>query len=91
MQKIGLETIETTELRNPANSKSDDAFLRPLVQNGDIFSQFSPPERETIWANLKNHPGLIPSFHTFFEDFKYLEILAECVKKLIRPSYRQTT
>jgi Protein of unknown function (DUF3723) len=90
MQKLDFKTIETMELTNPANSKSDNAFLRPLIQNGDIFSRFSPSQRDTIWARLNNRPGLVPSFYTFFEDFKYLEILAECMKKLIRPSYRQT-
>ena len=42
MQKIDFKTIETVELTNPANSKSDNALLRPLIQNGDIFGRFSP-------------------------------------------------
>jgi hypothetical protein len=35
---------------------------------------------------MKDFDGLIPSLYTLFEDFKYLESCAYCVKRLIGPS-----
>jgi hypothetical protein len=57
---------------------------------GQIFTEFSQPEREVIWGDLRSVGGLIPSLFTFFEDLKYLIACAGCLKQLLRPSRPDT-
>ena len=90
MAKLDHYTVETVQLRSPAHSLSDQRFLRPLLQKGDIFALFDSEQRERIWRGLVGFPGLVPSLHTFFQNFKYWEHVVDCVKKLIRPAARQT-
>ncbi|KAL5344424.1 hypothetical protein ACLOAV_010684 [Pseudogymnoascus australis] len=57
---------------------------------GQIFAEFSQPEREVIWGDLRSVDCLIPSLFTFFEDLKYLIACAGCLKRLVRPSRQDT-
>jgi hypothetical protein len=60
------------------------------VLRGQIFSAFSQQEREAIWDELRSIDGLIPSLYTFFEDLKYLSACADCLKRLVKLSRRDT-
>ena len=81
-QRVDPQTVATVRLRNTMYCMTDQDFLEPLVRRGSIFSNFQSSERQIIWRNMKRFPGRIPSLAVFFEDFKYLEDVAACVKAL---------
>lgn len=89
-ERLDHPTIKILEARCPALSKSDQKYLEPFVQRGEIFRHFCPSERDQMWRKLLNYRALIPSFHTFFENLKYLSAIADCLKQLVMPEYRQT-
>lgn len=90
LERIDYPSVKMLELRIPATSESDRDFLQPLFQSGKILRHFSPSERNEIWERLLRYRALIPSLYSFFENFKYLMVLADCLKKLVAPEYRQT-
>lgn len=49
-----------------------------------MFHNFNEQERNIILDALKSFDGLVPSFYTFFEDFKYLRIWGQCARILKR-------
>ena len=90
LRKVDHQTIKQLEGRNPANSRSDGELLKSLTQTGAIFGSFSLPERNRIFQNLQRFPRRIPSLYLFFKDFKYLEGLVSCQKRLISPLRHRT-
>lgn len=63
---------------------NDLAFLYGKIQKGAMFHDFNEQERNTVLDVLKSFDGLVPSFYTFFEDFKCLPIWGQCAKVLKR-------
>ncbi|KAF5857601.1 hypothetical protein ETB97_005530 [Aspergillus alliaceus] len=88
MKDIDQDTVEKPQLMAPNASKSDAKVSKGLVLSGQVFATFSEPERAAIWGRMKRFDGLIPSLYTFFEDFKYLESCAHCIKRLFGPPER---
>lgn len=86
MKKIDLDTIDALQLLAPGKSCSDAKTACGLILSGQAFAEFNEEERTIIWNRMKDFDGLIPSLYTFFEDFKYLESCAHCVKRLFGPS-----
>ncbi|RDH30832.1 hypothetical protein BDQ94DRAFT_180863 [Aspergillus welwitschiae] len=86
MKKIDLDTVDALQLLAPGRSRTDAKLACGLVLSGQAFAEFSEEERRIIWSRMKDFDGLIPSLYTFFEDFKYLESCAHCVKRLFGPS-----
>lgn len=60
----------------------DGTMACGMVLSGRAFGGFSDKERQVIWSRMQRFDGLIPSLYTFFEDLKYLEACAYCVKRL---------
>jgi len=90
MQKVDQATVKALELKAPRLSTLDAKVLRGQVLGGEIFGAFGEQERVAIWGRLQAVDGLIPSLFTFFEDVKYLEACANCVKRLVSLSPRDT-
>jgi hypothetical protein len=88
MKKIDQDTVHALQLLAPGKSRTDEKTACGLVLSGHLFAEFSADERNAIWAKMKDFDGLIPSLYTFFEDFKYLESCAHCLKRLLGPSPR---
>lgn len=86
MKKIDQDTVEALQLLAPGKSRTDTKTARGLVLGGQAFGEFSDEERRSIWTRMKDFDVLVPSLYTFFEDFKYLESCAHCVKRLFGPS-----
>ncbi|RHZ60740.1 DUF3723 domain-containing protein [Aspergillus thermomutatus] len=86
MKKIDPDTVDALQLLAPGKSRIDTKMARGLVLGGQAFADFSDEERRVIWKRLANFDGLVPSLYTFFEDFKYLESCAHCVKRLFSSS-----
>lgn len=85
MKKIDRDTIDALQLLAPGKSRTDGKTACGLVLSGQAFAEFSDEERRIIWDRMKDFDGLVPSLYTFFEDFKYLESCAHCVKRLFGP------
>ena len=90
LQKVDQVTVRALELRAPRYSRRDALLLEGQLLSGQIFSAFSRVEREEIWRDLSSIDGLIPSLFTFFEDLKYLSACADCLKRLVKLSRRDT-
>ena len=90
MSKVDQATVKGLELRAPRASTRDALAVRGRILGGEIFGAFSEAARVEIWARLQTLDYLIPSLFTFFEDVKYLELCANCVKWLLTVSPRDT-
>ena len=90
LQKVDQVTVRALELRAPRYSRQDALVLEGQLLSGQIFSAFSRDEREDIWHELCSIDGLVPSLFTFFEDVKYLNACADCLKRLVKLSRRDT-
>lgn len=84
MRRLDHITVKALERKAPGASMTDLAFLYPKIQKVAMFHAFDEQERNTILAALKSVDGLVPSFDTFFEDFKYLRIWGQCAKTLVK-------
>ena len=90
MQKVDHATVKALERTAPSASLLDSASLYDQIQKGGVFGAFCERDRKAMWITLQSIDGLIPSLFTFFEDFKYLQVCASCVKKLIDLSSKET-
>jgi hypothetical protein len=72
--------------------RADARTLYGKLQSGQIFGAFSEQDREAIWTELRSCTTdcLIPSFFGFFEDLNWVRDLADCVKRLMNLSPRET-
>lgn len=90
MQKVDYVTVKALELKAPGTSTSDTMTLFHQLKKGEIFGAFNMDRRMEIWAKLHAWEGLVPTLWTFFENFKYIEACANCVKNLITVPFRGT-
>ncbi|KAJ5951029.1 uncharacterized protein N7479_009442, partial [Penicillium vulpinum] len=67
-------------------SSKDRTTVKGLIHSGEVFLNFTVSERTSIWKRLKRTEGIILSLYTFFKDLWYLELYANCIKRLIIPS-----
>jgi hypothetical protein len=88
MKKIDQDTVHALQLLAPGKLRTDETTAGGLVLSGQVFAEFNVDERSAIWARMKGYDGLIPSLHTFFEDFKYLESCVHCLRRLLSWSHR---
>ncbi|KAJ9651436.1 hypothetical protein H2201_009273 [Coniosporium apollinis] len=90
MQKVDQATVKALELTAPGVSRADAQAVWRLLQGGQIFSNFSIQEREAIWDQVRSIEGLIPTLSSFFNDHKYLEGPADCLRRVMKLSPRET-
>jgi hypothetical protein len=74
-------TVAALELRAPGASTADAQFLRN--QGRAIFSAFTDHERDQILDRLPMVDGLILTLSSFFRDLNYLQLLDDCLKRLV--------
>jgi hypothetical protein len=92
MRKLTRADVKALELTAPGACRADAATLYGQVRSGRIFGAFDEQEREAIWNEVLrvSRDCLIPSLFSFFEDLNYLKAIADCVKRLIKLSPRET-
>lgn len=89
--KIDVHTIQTLQLLAPGVSTKDRATAKGLVLGGAVFSNFTQTERSSIWKKMKKKNDIIPSLYSFFQNMRYLESCADCMKRLVGfRQYRST-
>lgn len=82
LSRIETDTVFQLQLKSPRNCEEDAKKVKGLMFSGQIFSSFSASEREAIWTRIEHFDGIIPSLFTFWEDFKYFESCAHCIRRL---------
>ncbi|CBF84445.1 hypothetical protein AN9021.2 [Aspergillus nidulans FGSC A4] len=82
LNRIDTETVLGLQLKCPRVCEKDRKEVNGLVLSGQVFSSFSESERRNICRRLQSFDGIIPSLYTFWEDFKYLECCAQCIRRL---------
>jgi hypothetical protein len=90
MRMLDNVTVKAVELMAPRHSKRDAQMLHGQLVSGQIFTAFSPQDRDAIWSKLRTASGLIPSLFTLFEDLKYLQACAGSMRHLVEPAPGQT-
>ena len=85
LRRVDRAAVKALELRVPKYSRQDAQVLQGQLLSGQIFREFSQKEREAIWLELLSIDCLIPSLFTFFEDVRYLDACANCIKRLAMP------
>ena len=91
MQKIDRFTVQTLQLRVPGRCQDDYEIVKPLMDNGSLFSFVTDvQERQSIWENLLNVPTLIPSLYSLGQDKKFLSPLAKALKQLFGDPIKNT-
>jgi len=92
MQKLTRADVEAVQLKAPGAFPADAASLFGRVRSGEIFGAFNEREREVIWTRLcdSSTDFLIPSLFAFFENLKYLQGPAKCMKRLVHLRNKET-
>ncbi|KAH8765626.1 hypothetical protein BGZ57DRAFT_533732 [Hyaloscypha finlandica] len=81
LKRFDRPTITALESRAPGASTADAQFLRN--QGRAIFSAFTDHERDQILNRLPMVDGLILTLSSFFKDLNYLQLLIDCLKRLV--------
>ena len=89
-ERIDKTTVKAVELMAPGVSTLDAQPLQGKVLGGAIFSGFSRQERETIWKNIFEFKGLIPSLSKFFQDVHLLQACVNSIRWLVTVPPDQT-
>lgn len=83
------DSVKLLQLRAPNASRKDNQEIRENMGRGKLFPLLKDERiRGVILHNILATKRIIPSLFTFFEDLKYLEPLANSMKKLIEPMKR---
>lgn len=91
MLQVDVYTVETLQLLAPGISSKDRTTVKGLVYSGEVFSEFTSSERQSIWRQMKKTKYIIPSLQTFFKDLWYLDSCANCMKRLVTPTRSSPT
>lgn len=85
MRQITQTTIKELQGKAPGASSTDRADLQIKLSSGGIFENFSVLQREEFWQRVcsASQQCLIPSLFTFFEDRKFLDDAAGCIRKVL--------
>jgi hypothetical protein len=83
MKRFDQSTVTALELRAPGASSADAQSLRNQVRGGAIFNAFTDHERDQILDRLPMVDGLILTLSSFFRDLNYLQLLVDCLKRLV--------
>jgi hypothetical protein len=90
---VDYSTVRALQLRVPGISKVDHDEIHALfdkkTKSGEweIYATCSAESRTRIRQKVLSAKERIPSINTFFEDLKYMEPLANCMKILIGPAF----
>ena len=83
---VDMTTVRNLQSRAPAASEQDASFARVYMDTGKIFAQvLDPIWRKIIIDNICAIERAIPSFWTFFEDLRLLELSAKAIIMLFEP------
>ncbi|MCJ1250104.1 hypothetical protein MMC30_007330 [Trapelia coarctata] len=86
---LDFGTVHALQMRNPAHSKVDFAYIRSGMQKGELFPRINDERsRGALTERLQSIDFSIPSLYTFFEDTKWLEPCAKIIRGLLPAKFR---
>ena len=80
---ITESTVEVLEGRCPALSESDRQHLQHMMDEKQFLSHLGHESKARVFADAANYFRTVPSFHTFFEDLKYVMICCDVHKSML--------
>lgn len=85
MEKLDETTLIAMQLTAPGACEKEARQLYARIHGGELFGAFSESERNQIWLRICSATvdSLVPSLHAFFENVKYLEEAADCMRRLV--------
>ncbi|PQK10244.1 hypothetical protein BB8028_0002g05680 [Beauveria bassiana] len=92
MRKFDRSSLEALQLMAPGACEKQARDLHARIRSGEILGAFAEAERERLWIKIFNATVdyRVPSLHSFFEDRKYLEDAAHCIKRLLSVERHKT-
>ncbi|KAM3563043.1 hypothetical protein ARSEF4850_002510 [Beauveria asiatica] len=92
MMKLDRTSLEALQMKAPGACEKQARDLYARVRSGDILGAFNEAERERIWSKIYDATVdcTVPSLHSFFEDRKYIEDAAHCMKRLFPGRLHET-
>ncbi|KAH7112735.1 hypothetical protein EDB81DRAFT_670705, partial [Dactylonectria macrodidyma] len=84
MRLIDRPTVEKLEGKAPGAVQEDHGELIGELKSGHIFGNFPESQKAELWFRVcaASRDHLIPSLFTFFEDRKFLNSAADCIKRI---------
>lgn len=92
MEKLDETTLLAMQLTAPGACEREARQLYARVHGGELFSAFNEIERNRIWLKICSATVdfLVLSLFAFFENLKYLEDTADCIRRLVRPQGKES-
>ena len=86
---VDVHTVQALQGRCPSGSTEDRRWIEVQMKEGRIFpGAESRSGRSQVLKNIAAVPYTITSFHTLFEDVKYLEPCSSLLRDIIPPDLR---
>ncbi|TQV90526.1 hypothetical protein IF1G_10849 [Cordyceps javanica] len=85
MKRLDEDTVLALQLKAPGACEKEARTLYAQVHSGCIFGAFNETTRNRIWLRLCSATAdcLVPSLYAFFENLKYLQAAADCMRRLV--------
>lgn len=92
MRLIDRPTVEKLQGKAPGAFQKDHDDLIGELKSGHIFGNFSESQKAELWSRVcaASRDHLIPSLFTFFEDRKFLNSAADCIKRIAHVGPKNT-
>lgn len=90
MERLDEDTVLALQLKAPGACEKEARALYAEVHSGCLFRDFSDAERTRIWLKLCSATTdcLVPSLYALFENLKYMQAAADCMRRLVSDTYK---
>ena len=90
LQKVNQITIKALKLKVSKSSRCNVKVIQDQLLSDQIFGMFNQQNCKVIWSELFFIKELISTLYSCFENIKYLQNFVNCIKWLIKLSFRDT-
>lgn len=92
MERLDEDTVLALQLKAPGACEKEARALYAEVHSGCMFRDFSDAARTRIWLRLCSATTdcLVPSLYAFFENLKYMQAAADCIRRLVPREAKQS-
>ncbi|KAK7894597.1 hypothetical protein LTR67_006358 [Exophiala xenobiotica] len=81
--KITDTDVQALQGRCPYLSESDRQYLQKSMDEEQFLGHLDHDSKAQFFSETAKYPKTIPSFYTFFEDFKYIMLCSEVLKYIL--------
>ncbi|KAK5291042.1 hypothetical protein LTR99_010958 [Exophiala xenobiotica] len=75
--------VQALQGRCPYLSESDRQYLQKSMDEEEFLGHLDHDSKAQFFSETAKYPKTIPSFYTFFEDFKYIMLCSEVLKYIL--------